>query len=181
MAINADEAARSLGVVDEALRRSAMFRGYQSAAPQLILWGGLWAVGFAANDVWPSSVNWIWAVIGLGGWGASLTIARRDRGRSVPDKRIFGLVLIIVAFFAGSIIVMAPARPNQVAAFIAIATAACYCGFGIYGLPRLVVTGAAMFGLTLLGYFLLPAYFLLWMAVVGGGGLMLGGFWLRSV
>jgi hypothetical protein len=33
--------------------------------------------------------------------------------------------------------------------------------------------------LTIVGFFVLPAIFMLWMAVVGGGALVLGGLWLR--
>jgi hypothetical protein len=45
----------------------------------------------------------------------------------------------------------------------------------------MVLAGVVVAALTLIGFFGLPQYFLLWMAVVGGGALILGGFWLRSV
>jgi hypothetical protein len=44
----------------------------------------------------------------------------------------------------------------------------------------LTVTGIGMAALTLVGYYLFPAYFFFWMAVVGGGALMLAGLWLRT-
>ena len=51
---------------------------------------------------------------------------------------------------------------------------------GLWIGSRLAVTGLALAVLTLVGYYLFPAYFLLWMAVVGGGALILAGVWLRT-
>ena len=45
---------------------------------------------------------------------------------------------------------------------------------------RMLPLGLALIALTTLGYFMLPNHFLYWMAGVGGGGLILGGLWLRS-
>jgi hypothetical protein len=42
-----------------------------------------------------------------------------------------------------------------------------------------VVIGMSVIALTLLGYFLAGPWFTLWMAVVNGGGLLLGGLWMR--
>jgi DNA-binding MarR family transcriptional regulator len=44
---------------------------------------------------------------------------------------------------------------------------------------RMALLGLVLGLLTVAGYFWLAQYFLLWMAVVGGGALILGGFWLR--
>ena len=44
---------------------------------------------------------------------------------------------------------------------------------------RLAVAGIVLGLLTLLGYFLLRDYFLLWMAVVGSGALLIAGLWLK--
>ena len=42
-----------------------------------------------------------------------------------------------------------------------------------------LVIGAGITALTLIGYFFAGAWFELWMAFVDGGGLMLGGLWMR--
>ena len=42
-----------------------------------------------------------------------------------------------------------------------------------------VVIGTAIIALTLIGYFFAGPWFELWMALVNGGGLLLGGFWMR--
>jgi len=50
---------------------------------------------------------------------------------------------------------------------------------GLWWGTRFIVTGIALALLTLGGYFLLREDFLLWMAVVGSGALLLAGVWLR--
>jgi hypothetical protein len=42
-----------------------------------------------------------------------------------------------------------------------------------------VAIGLGIIALTLIGYFLAGDTFDLWMAFVNGGGLMLGGLWMR--
>ena len=50
-----------------------------------------------------------------------------------------------------------------------------------FNAPRLTIAGAVVAALTLGGYFYLPSHFMLWMAVVGGGSLILAGVWMRQV
>ena len=42
-----------------------------------------------------------------------------------------------------------------------------------------IAIGLAVTALTLVGYFFIGAAFPLWMAFVNGGGLILGGLWMR--
>jgi hypothetical protein len=51
----------------------------------------------------------------------------------------------------------------------------------VVGGTRYVVSGIAVAALTLAGFFLLKQHFLLWMAAVGGGAMILAGLWLRRV
>ncbi len=46
--------------------------------------------------------------------------------------------------------------------------------------PRLIWLGAAVAAATMGGYFFLAPWFAFWMAAVGGGGLILTGFWMRT-
>ena len=42
-----------------------------------------------------------------------------------------------------------------------------------------VAIGSAVIALTLIGYFFAGDWFNLWMAFVNGGGILLGGLWMR--
>jgi hypothetical protein len=76
---------------------------------------------------------------------------------------------------------MSPVNGRQIEAFIPLVVAASYAVMGCWVGLRLTVAGGALAALTLCGFFFVPAYFSLWMAVVGGGALVLGGLWLRRV
>jgi hypothetical protein len=56
-----------------------------------------------------------------------------------------------------------------------------YVLIGLWAGMRFVITGIAVAALTLGGFFYLPAHFLLWMAAVGGGALILAGLWMRNI
>ena len=56
-----------------------------------------------------------------------------------------------------------------------------YAAVGVYLGTRWLITGLGLLGLTFIGYTALDTHFALWMAWVGGGGLILAGIWLRRV
>jgi hypothetical protein len=52
---------------------------------------------------------------------------------------------------------------------------------GVWKGPRFLITGIVVVALTLGGFYFLHDHFFPWMAVVGGGALILAGLWLRTV
>jgi hypothetical protein len=52
-------------------------------------------------------------------------------------------------------------------------------GVGIAYAPRYLWIGASMFAASLIGYFFFQPWLTFWMAAAGGGGLFVGGLWLR--
>ena len=66
--------------------------------------------------------------------------------------------------------------------FPALITALIYVLLGaLLGLPRYVAIGAIMFLVTMAGFVYAKPYLPFWIAVAGGGGLILGGLWMRKV
>jgi hypothetical protein len=181
MSVTRAAAAAALHDIEAAATRSDQFRGYQSAAPHLIIWGVAWATAYGITDVAPTWGNLAWLLVTPAAVIADIIAARRDRTDPSPaaGRTMATLFAIFGVFVAGTIAIMAPTDPRQIGAFIPLVVAAAYAIMGVLGLTRLLVLGAALAALTLTGYFALPAHFLLWMAVVGGGSLILGGLWLR--
>jgi hypothetical protein len=88
---------------------------------------------------------------------------------------------VVVIFWIGVYAVLEPRSLNQYCAFPAILMGVIYASIGVWAsLPRYLWLGLSISVLTLLGYFFLAPWFPLWMAAVGGGGLMLGGLWMRK-
>ncbi len=198
MTLSPDEAAGALRDMAAVETRSRRVYGYLEASPHLILWGVLWAVGYGLHEPWPRRGLAIWMTIVAIGLAANFAISlrsatRRDRqaGRIADPKwpaavarlrwGFPGIVLTAFAFIAATLAVMAPVNGRQVGAFIPLVVAAGYAVVGLWQGLRFIIAGAVIGGLTLGGFFLVPAHFDLWMAGVGGGALILAGCWFRGV
>ena len=180
MSLSSKEAAETLSDVERASRRSAQAYGYHKSSPHLILWGLVWVIGYAATDLRPADTNLIWLVLVAAGCVGGYFLGRGHE-RSPQAWRFFAVVGVAWIFMAATYAIMAPVHGMQAAAFPALIVGAIYAGVGLWGGLRYVATGLAMIGLTLGGYFYLHEHFLLWMAFVGGGGLILAGIWFRKV
>jgi hypothetical protein len=184
MPVPPQEAAGALHDIEHAQRRSAIAYGYQKRSPHLILWGVIWIVGYAlvyARPQWGAT----WLVLAPAGFLASFWIGRRTRAET---SRTFGwryaaTIIVILLFITALFAIMPPTKGAQAAAFFPLLVAVFYAVFGIWrDAARMAVLGLAVGALTVAGYFLLsPQFFMLWMAGVGGGALILGGFWMRGV
>jgi hypothetical protein len=177
MVLSPQDAAGALRDIEAAQARSAKLHGYARSSPQLLLWGGLWVIGYGLNDFFPAYAGPIWSAvvpIGLIGGFAAL----RGTGREV-GWRYGAVALTLLAFFAAACCVLWPLNPRQIAALIPLGVAAAYVVMGIWRGSRYVTTGIAVAALTLAGFFLLKQHFFLWMAGVGGASLILAGIWLK--
>jgi len=184
MSLTSKEAAESLAQAEQARRRSAELYHYSRAAPHLIMWGCIWVVGYSGTYLLPNYSDWLWAALVLGGGFGGILI-----GRQCPDSsarplswRFFALIVVAVTFVFSTYAVMSPVHGAQCAAYPALLTGAIYCAVGLWVGLRYIITGIAVMALTLGGYFTIhDATILLWMAFVGGGAMILAGFWFRTV
>ncbi len=69
--------------------------------------------------------------------------------------------------------------PRRSATFWPIYFMLVYTIAGLWGGAAFVAIGLSITALTLIGYFFVGPWFEPWMAFVNGGGLMLGGLWMR--
>src|SRR5215472_7661141 len=185
MPIPQQEAADALQHIEAAERHSATAYHYQQASPHFFLWGLIWIVGYTVTYVRP---RWfpLWDVLVALGFVGSFFIGMRRRARG-PRTSSYGwryaatfiaFFLFIVALFS----ILPPPNSLQLDAFFPLLIALWYVLTGVWTrATRIAVPGLALGLLTVGGYFWLHQYFPLWMACVGGGALILGGFWLRKV
>jgi len=191
MSLTPDQASDSLKEIERTGRRSAQALQYANASPGFILWGVIWMIGYAGSDLLPPylgwrSVNWLWFGLTIIGVSLGFAIGRRQRRAALmtgpsASLRWGATFLALWAFVMATFAVLRPVNPIATGAFIPLVIATIYAVFGIWGGLRFLYAGIAVATLTLAGYFWLPQHFLLWMAVVGGGALVLAGLWLRTV
>jgi hypothetical protein len=183
MPLSPNEATDALRTIAKTERASSAAFQYAQAAPHLFLWGLIWFGGYGVTYLAPGWSR-IWVPLVIAGSVASgwLGVRAKAAGQR-PDWRQSAAVAaaILVSLFA-LFAILPPLGGMRTGAFFPILIGFGYTLIGIRDRAlRLLVTGVALTALTLLGFFWLPNYFALWMALVGGGGLALGGFWLRNL
>ena len=108
----------------------------------------------------------------------------RNQVVSEGSRRIGKNLSIVFSFilpaFTGACIAIMHPGPIQIGAFIPLIYAALYTGMGLWLGQRYVVVGVTIFIATLVGFYFMQPYFAIWMAVVGGGSMILTGLWLRK-
>lgn len=179
MTLTKPAAEQALAEALTAERHSRELRGYEVASPHLMLWGAIYAAAYGWGFFVPSQAGLVWSIAAPLGLAGSFAIGGRQPAKANAARNYLTFVAIYAVLIAATAIIMRPREPNQMAAFVPLLIAGTYVGCGLYAGARLIVLGTALAALTLFGFFALPAHFLLWMAVVGGGALFLGGLWLR--
>lgn len=182
--ISKSEAAAALREADRVQRRTHLGSAYARASPHLLLAGLIWVAGYVTTgftrpEQWAS----IWGPLALLGVLGSAVIAyvshRPASGdpaaRTVQASRILWLTATMMAFVASTFLLFQPREPLPYLVFPALLMALVYVLVGSLGLPRFRWIGAGMFALLLVGRDSIA----FWVAAAGGGGLILGGLWLR--
>lgn len=184
MSIQAEEAASTLKDAEAAAGRAEAAHGYRIASGFLILWGVIWTVGNLVTQVSPHAGQTAWmigALIGMAGsaWMGSRQSGRQGKGGSLKAV----LVALAIGGFGACVSIVSPAMSfAQGEAVACLAVGAIYVAMGASGGGlRLSVVGAAIMIGTVVGWSFARDQFFLWMAAVGGGGLILGGLWMRKV
>lgn len=190
MNISRSDAAGALRDIEAAQSRAGEMRGYRMAAPYLIGWGLIWAIGYTLMGLRPMS-EWglIWLPLDLVGIGGSIIAGIRDgrkaRGAGMATGnpatwRVIGGMLFVAMFFAATYTLFTPHEVEPFIAFPGLVVGAIYVAIGFAWMPRLGWIGFGIFALTMIGFVFAREHLLYWMAIAGGGGLALSGFWLRT-
>jgi hypothetical protein len=182
MVISKSEAASALTDIESTAGRSRLLKGYHVAGPILMVWGVIWVLGYSGMGFLPPE-RWgpVWLVLDVVGVVTTILLSRTGRGeaRTGQGWKIVAGVLAIVAFFAATFTLFRPTSIDAAIAYPGVVTGLVYAGLGIAAWPRYLWIGAAVFAASLVGYFFFQPWLAYWMAVVGGGGLIVAGLWLR--
>jgi hypothetical protein len=181
--IDAKEAASALSDIASIAHRVRQSTTYHIASLMLILWGVLVFAGNVANYLWPPQGGIIWIAVNALGLLGSCTIGVFESRRMHLGNFDFRAVAAFVLFYAFGVlwsVGFGHFTPRQLGAFWPTYFMMVYTIIGLWVGPAFVAIGLGIIALTLIGYcFVDGAAFLLWMAAVNGGGLILGGLWMR--
>ena len=187
MPLSTSEAQDALHDISTTAQASATSYSYRMAAPHFILWGVIWMVAWSVSYIYPAQ-NWVWLILDAVGIAGSFYLGRRSARQANAGaqssgwgRKYAGSLIAIGAFIAAVFAIMPLRNPLQIGAFFPLMVALFYCLAGLWSnATRLVLIGIAVGALTLIGFFWLPQFYLLWMAFVGGGALIFAGLWMRT-
>jgi hypothetical protein len=180
--IDSQQASEALADIDEMTRRVRQSRIYNLASLMLIMWGALVFAGYLGSFLLPHYAGYFWAALNLAGVAGSFAISALGYPRSgirTFDVRMLIAFLLFFAFGFLCTTVLGHFTPRQMGAFWPIYFMLLYIIAGLWIGQAFVVIGLGISALAQVGYFLIGDWFDLWMAFVDGGGLMLGGLWMR--
>jgi hypothetical protein len=179
--IDSKQATDALSDIDSIVHRVRQSRIYNLASLILIMWGALVFAGYVATYLSPRSGYYFWIAVYLTGIAGSFVISRFDHAREgvrTFDARMLAALALFVAFgiFCSW---LGHFTPRQLGTFWPIYFMLAYTIAGLWAGYAFVAIGLSITALTLIGYFFAGPWFELWMAFVDGGGLILGGLWMR--
>ena len=193
MNLSREEASAALDDIASAGVRVREFKGYRDASPFFILWGVVWLVANAVNDLWPDYGGKAWSVGMIVGTAITALVVirqvmrrRKECAYTAIESKAIGqrfamLGCAVMGFFPAMFVVLAPLSGKQQNAFISLFWAFAYMAAGAWVGKRIFVTGLITAVAILVGYHFLTQHYFLWMALVGGGSLLLAGFWMRKL
>lgn len=184
MTMTPQDAAAALSEIEQAGAHSKMLKGYERASPYLILWGLLWIVAGTVAQISPANTSMAWWTVDAIGILVTIYLAmrqsRQQQSKTRPIVfRIVTLGFILGAFNAAVFNVFAPVSGAQVMSFAGLLCAVIYMAVGLWFGTRYVVLGATLFATTLVGFFALPEFTVVFISWAGGASIALSGLWLR--
>jgi hypothetical protein len=147
----------------------------------MVLWGGIWFVGFLCSQfVQNNVIAWIWAGLNTVGMGGTIWLALRMRGRGVSSPFWRPIVFwwaSLIAFDWLIVWLLHIRTGSDLLLLILLTVALGYVQFGLFTHWAISATGVALAALAVGATLLIPDYFYLAMAVLGGGVLAGTGLW----
>ena len=186
MNISPDEAEEALAAIQKVTQKTRHSIAKSGAYIFLIVTGAVWLVGFLATQFLSGDVVgyiWLGASI-LGGALATLVGLRmgpRVRGPSTTTstKRAVTFWLLLVIYAIAAIAIARPTDGKQVTMFIVLFIMIGQLSMGFLLSFSSVWWALPITALALVGYFLLPNIFFLWMGILVGGGMIALGLYIR--
>jgi hypothetical protein len=195
--MNKTEAAAAIGDIESSQKRTRA--QYKGADVIYALWGVIWFIAFTyqqfgtgftirAGDANVSGSGIVWTPLVLIGIVLSIVIARRSEGVKDKNAYKFGLLWpIVFGYFYLWMFLFGPLFNHEMIASeegmlhgTAVISTVPMCIYVLTGLMSgesyIAWIGGIVTLLTAVGIFFFHDYFYIWMAVFGGGGLMLAGY-----
>jgi hypothetical protein len=184
MVVSKHDAAQALRDIDSAQQRTHSMLRYRANAPHFLLWGVIWLIANCICEFNPALGGKAWQILATMGSVVSIWLSIHGVKQTATSQQgwyIGAVWLAILIFFIATFAVLPHLDGKQGNAYISLFWAFLYTLMGIWSGSRIIVVGILTTAAILVGYFLITTHYFLWMGVVTGGLLIVGGLWLRKV
>jgi hypothetical protein len=185
MNISSSEAEQALAAIQVVMQKTRRMVSSSGAYLFLLVWGIVWLLGFLCSQFLPNQTGgYIWMGLDvLGGLFSAIIGIRMSRSvhsASAPSGKRIGLFWFLLFLLCSAAIwVSWPIDGKQLAMLIILFVMTGWIAMSLLLSFASIKLGLAMTALAMIGYFLLPDYFYLWMAVLGGGGMIAASLYIR--
>ncbi len=187
MDISPYEAEEALHAIQAMMQKTRRAISSSGAYKFLILWGMVWLLGFLNSQFIPGQTSsYVWMGLDVvGGIISAIIGIRLNRGLRTSEpitsgKRIAFFWLLLFLYCVAAASIAWPLDGKQVSMIIILFATLGWVAMGLLLSFASVWMGLVLFGVSLLGYFLLPNIFYLLMAFLGGGGMIGLGIYVRN-
>ncbi|MBI9046000.1 MAG: hypothetical protein JEZ06_16025 [Anaerolineaceae bacterium] len=187
MKISSSEAEEALANIQNMAQKTRHSIANSGTYITLIITGIIWLVGFMCQQFLPEEIVIpVWIGMSILGSGIAtyfgIRMGKRVRSplTSMRVKKISILWLLLVIYCIAMIAVAWPMDGKQVTVTIVLFIMVGQLAMGLLLSFTSVWWALPISALALIGYFLLPTYFYLWMSLLGGGGMIVTGLFIRS-
>lgn len=188
MAIAQQDAASSLAAIERTQQRTSDALFYGTASTILLIWGVLTGIGYVTGQILGPvhALQAVWIAVEVAGVLGTMLVLMRDRRHLTLRQRLvqarFGGAMVVLILY-GLVIValLGPLSGRQISAFWPLLIMMAYVLAGFWVGRFFIIVGLAVSLLTIIGYRVAGDWYGLWMAAACGGGLILGGVWLRRL
>ncbi len=186
MNISPAEAEETLAAIQRVTQRTRHSIASSGTYITLIVTGVVWLAGFVSTQFLPREViGYVWTGLSIFGsilgtvWGFRMGKRVRNPATAATARRVGLYWLFLVFFCIVTIAVAWPLEGKQVTVLIVLFAMIGHLAMGLLLSFDAVWWPLPITALVLISYFLLPGYFYLWMGILGGGGMIALGLYIR--
>ena len=168
-----EHALEILNDVAKARQKTSELRNYRGMGSIISAWGVVWLLGFGAQSIFPAAAPHVWIV----GWLGALvwTFTRPPKPEDFRALATWVVAVLCICL----ILVVTKANQTTAAMIFGLALSAAYAILGVWSGKRFLVLAVLALSSACVGWWLVPQWLYLALALGGGVALILGGVWIR--
>ena len=186
MDISPSEAEKTLASIRETDDQMRKAMNASGGGYQMLIWGIIMLIGYSLNQfadhLTVAIVAGTWIALSVVGntFSVVMSIRMARKFHSPLGSRIGTMLPIFILFGVIAAFFVNPAGPREINLLIYLLVMLWLAMMGLWVKLSMLWISLIFTGLMLFGYTVLPDYFFLWLAIVGGGAMIGSGLFLIS-